>query len=244
MVIPSVGQAKPYAGTSGAARAHRARPCGTAPPILRGPGAGAIAGRYSFDVGRSHPFPPAGLSRRNASLFAVAVLAALAAGVVEDGKWSQTPEGARSPQPSLHGLRAVPGHAFPRSMRERQTGLTSPTCRTPPGQSAGTRRADPGTLEIRPGFDVTSTQITAPQQRSHHRDCAPSSRSLPDASRAPFPRRSPRQSSANAARGGLKPPPAGRLRRAMHLHLSHSTASRNLAYMIKLLSAFVAHPEV
>ena len=30
----------------------------------------------------------------------------------------------------------------------------------------------------------------------------------------PFPRRSPRQSSANAARGGLKPPPAGRLRRA------------------------------
>jgi len=30
----------------------------------------------------------------------------------------------------------------------------------------------------------------------------------------------------------------------MHLHLSHSTASRNLAYMIKLLSAFVAHPEV
>ena len=29
-----------------------------------------------------------------------------------------------------------------------------------------------------------------------------------------FPRRSPRQSSANAAQGGLKPPPAGRLRRA------------------------------
>jgi hypothetical protein len=30
----------------------------------------------------------------------------------------------------------------------------------------------------------------------------------------PFPHRSPQQSSANAARGGLKPPPAGRLRRA------------------------------
>jgi hypothetical protein len=36
----------------------------------------------------------------------------------------------------------------------------------------------------------------------------------PDASRAPFPHRSPRRSSANAACGGLKPPTAGRLRRA------------------------------
>src|SRR6266508_1657377 len=40
---------------------------------------------------------------------------------------------------------AIPGHAFSRSMQERQIRLTSPTCRTPPGQSAGTRRADPGT---------------------------------------------------------------------------------------------------
>jgi hypothetical protein len=46
------------------------------------------------------------------------------------------------------------------------------------------------------------------------RGCAPSSWSPPDASRAPFPPRSPRRSSANAAGGGLKPPPAGRLRRA------------------------------
>ena len=45
-------------------------------------------------------------------------------------------------------------------------------------------------------------------------DCAPSFRSPPDASRAPFPHRSPRRSSANAACGGLKPPTAGRLRRA------------------------------
>jgi len=30
----------------------------------------------------------------------------------------------------------------------------------------------------------------------------------------------------------------------MHLHLSHSTASRNLGYMIELLCAFVAHPEI
>jgi hypothetical protein len=54
-----------------------------------------------------------------------------------------------------------------------------------------------------------------------------------------FPHRSPQQSSANAAVGGLKPPPAGRLRRA-YLHLPRSTASRNSAY-IKLLSAFVTH---
>ena len=54
-----------------------------------------------------------------------------------------------------------------------------------------------------------------------------------------FPHRSPRQSSANAAVGGLKPPPAGRLRRA-YLHLPRSTASRSSTY-IKLLSAFVTH---
>jgi hypothetical protein len=62
---------------------------------------------------------------------------------------------------------------------------------------------------------------------------------LPDASSAPFPTRSPRQSSANAAVGGLKPPPAGRLRRA-NLHLPRSTASRSSTY-IELLSTFVTH---
>jgi hypothetical protein len=50
---------------------------------------------------------------------------------------------------------AVPEHAFPRSVRERQIRLTSPTCRTPPGQSAGTRRVHPRSQEIRPGSDVT-----------------------------------------------------------------------------------------
>jgi hypothetical protein len=53
------------------------------------------------------------------------------------------------------------------------------------------------------------------------------------------PHRSPRQSSANAAVGGLKPLPAERLRRA-YLHLPRSTASRSPSY-IKLLSAFVTH---
>src|ERR1700740_3839308 len=45
-------------------------------------------------------------------------------------------------------------------------------------------------------------------------DSPPAFRSPPDASRAPFPHRSPRRSSANAACGGLKPPPDRRLRRA------------------------------
>src|SRR5262249_5683565 len=105
--------------------------------------------------------------------------------------------------------RAVPGRAFSRSVREQQTRLTSPTCRTPPGQSAGTRRADPGTTHIRPAFDAPSISVPTLRQRSHPRDCAPSSWSPPDASPAPFPRRSPRRSSANAARGGLEPPPQG-----------------------------------
>jgi hypothetical protein len=73
-----------------------------------------------------------------------------------------------------------------------------------------------------------------------HGDCAPSSRSPPDASRAPFPHRSPRRSSANAACGGLKPPPAGRLRRARHLHLPHSTTDDSPSY-IGSSSASVTH---
>src|SRR6266511_1121906 len=51
---------------------------------------------------------------------------------------------------------------------------------------------------------------------------------------APFPTRSPRQASTNAAVGGLEPPPAGRFRRA-HLHRPHSTRSRSSTY-IKLPS--------
>ena len=54
----------------------------------------------------------------------------------------------------------------------------------------------------------------------------------------PFPHRSPRRSSANAACGGLKPPPDRRLRRAT-LHLLQNTASRSSP--ITLPSAFVAH---
>jgi hypothetical protein len=76
---------------------------------------------------------------------------------------------------------------------------------------------------------MPSTWVTTRQQRSPHGDCAPSFQSPPDASRAPFPHRSPRRSSANAACGGLKPPTAGRLRRA-NLHLLHNTISEVLTY--------------
>src|SRR5258707_8992719 len=39
---------------------------------------------------------------------------------------------------------AVSGRAFPRSVQKPQTGLTSPTCRTPPGQNTDTRQTHPG----------------------------------------------------------------------------------------------------
>src|SRR5215470_10508469 len=54
-----------------------------------------------------------------------------------------------------------------------------------------------------------------------------------------LPHRSPRQSSANAAVGGLEPAPAGRLRGA-NPHLLRSTASRSSTY-IQLLLTFVTH---
>src|SRR5215212_7390332 len=97
---------------------------------------------------------------------------------------------------------------------------------------------------VRPGFDATCLRNDTSTATPPARGCAPSSWSPPGASRAPFPPRSPRRSSANAAGGGLKPPPAGRLRRA-YLHLLHSTASTSSPY-IEPPSTFVAHlqPEI
>jgi hypothetical protein len=143
--------------------------------------------------------------------------------------------------PSRHPQRgtAVSGHAFPRSAREQQTGLTSPTCRTPPGQSAVTRQAHPGLTYYTPVL-MPSTELRHLDSDPQNEDCAPSFRSPPDASRAPFPHRSPRRSSANAACGGLKPPTAGRLRRA-NLHLLHSTMFRSPYLQTELPSTFVAH---
>src|SRR5258708_6917779 len=93
-------------------------------------------------------------------------------------------------------------------MQEPQTGLTSPTCRTPPGQKSG-HPADSSRADLlHPGFDVTLLSNDTSPAIPENEDCAPSSRSPPDASRAPSPHRSPRRSSANAACGGLQPPSA------------------------------------
>src|SRR6185503_6054596 len=81
-------------------------------------------------------------------------------------------------------------------------------CRTPPGQNSGhppdSSRAD----LLHPGFDVTllsnDTSTAIPEKRGL-RTVFPIP---PDASCAPFPHRSPRRSSANAACGGLQPPSA------------------------------------
>ena len=83
---------------------------------------------------------------------------------------------------------------------------TWPVSGPPPGSS----RAD----LLHPDFDATLLSNDTSTAIPETEDCAPSFRSPPDASRAPFPHRSPRRSSANAACGGLKPPTAGRLRRA------------------------------
>jgi hypothetical protein len=58
--------------------------------------------------------------------------------------------------------------------------------------------------------------------------CRSSSRTTPATSRVTFPQRSPRQSSANAACGGLEPSPAQRFRRT-YLHLQHSTAIHTMS---------------
>jgi len=104
-------------------------------------------------------------------------------------------------------------------MHEQQTGLTSPTCRTPPGQKHGhppdSSRAD----LLHPGFDATLLSNDTSTAIPENQDCAPSSRSPPDASRAPFPHRSPRRSSANAACGGL-PPPSARAAAKGHTFIS------------------------
>ena len=60
--------------------------------------------------------------------------------------------------------------------------------------------------KTKPGSGASSRLSTRQQQSS---PCPP-----PDASRALFPHRSPRRSSANAACGGLRPSPIGRSRRA------------------------------
>jgi hypothetical protein len=58
--------------------------------------------------------------------------------------------------------------AFPSSIQPRQTRLASPSCRTPPGQSAATRQAHPGD-NLKPRFDVGLIISTLRQRFTHVR---------------------------------------------------------------------------
>lgn len=118
---------------------------------------------------------------------------------------------AAGPRPA-----AVSGRALPRSIREQQIKIAPPLRRAPPGQYSGTRQAHPG-LSLKARFrcrfipnDASAVQSLTglSMQRLLDPHLTPHQRL--------FPHRSPRQSSANAAEGGLKPPPEGRLRRAIH----------------------------
>ena len=128
--------------------------------------------------------------------------------------------------------------AFSRSVREPQTGLTPPPRRAPPGQYSGSRQAHPRGGFRTPSYDATSflnDASTATPVRSPVRaSSGTSSRSPPDASRAPFPCRSPRRSSANAAQGGLTPAPEGRRRRAIHPPSLTQHRLRRLSYICLL----------
>ena len=81
----------------------------------------------------------------------------------------------------------VSGRAFPRSVQQQQTRLASPSCRTPPGQSAGTRQAHPGD-NLKPRFRCRVVNHLDTSSAIHSRS---PSWSPPDTSRVPFPHRSP-----------------------------------------------------
>ena len=116
---------------------------------------------------------------------------------------------------------AVSALAFSRSVQEPQTRITPPLRRTPLGQYTGTRQAQFSRKEPGPRFRChlrfSTLQRRRPSRTSQAErfwDVFPVPTWRDQA--APFPCRSPRRSSANAAQGGLAPAPAGRRRRANH----------------------------
>jgi hypothetical protein len=110
---------------------------------------------------------------------------------------------------------SVPALAFSCSVQEPQTrhhlyaGHRLASTRAP-------SKLVPGVV-LPPGFDAILSLTTPQQRRLFTRRSGTSSWSPPDASSAPFPCRSPRRSSANAAQGGLTPAPVGRRRKAICL---------------------------
>ena len=78
------------------------------------------------------------------------------------------PHATRPKSPSAHPqknvYRACRESAFSRSLQEQQIRLTSPPCRTPPGQSAHTRQTHPGTSRSAPVL-MSSIFVSTRQQR-------------------------------------------------------------------------------
>ncbi len=129
--------------------------------------------------------------------------------------------------PMFHARAADQAHAA------SVPGTTWPVIGLPPGSAPAARSMATVSMPPCERHD-TSTAV-----RVHSSSWSP-----PDTSPVPFPHRSPRRSSANAACGGLEPPPEGRLRRANRpSSLAQHRLAIGLAYLrIKdLRSSFMAH---
>lgn len=126
--------------------------------------------------------------------------------------------------PMFHARAADQAHAA--SMPD----TTWPVIGHPPGLAPAAR--DMATVSMPLHFcNDTSTAV-----RVHS-----SSWSLPDASWAPFPHRSPRRSSANAACGGLKPPPERATSKGQPSSLAQHRLKEASPTHEDLHSSFMAH---
>ena len=126
-----------------------------------------------------------------------------------------------------------------------QTKLAPPPCRTPPGQSTGTRQAHPGAM-ARPRFRCHLPVSTRHQRFTHVRLLGPH---LTRSTARRFPQRSAPRLLTDAPCGGLRPPPAGRPRRtasrntSQPLHLRCSTASATRSSTSRLLQRSWSHSQ-
>ena len=132
-------------------------------------------------------------------------------------------------------------------MRTPQTRLAPPLRRAPPGQQSGqppgpSRRLWRSPVLMPPSSSNDASTVNA--TTGNHRHGALSAQRLPGPRLTPqrrlFPGRSPRQSSANAARGGLRPPPEGRSRGATKPS-SSAQHDKKITYLQGNLLVFDAH---
>jgi hypothetical protein len=148
----------------------------------------------------------------------------------------------RGPQP-LHWPPVGAGRQVPTFHTGARTKLAPPPCRTPPGQSAGTRQAQSRAGQAARFRCRLSQFSTRHQWIAHARLLGPH---LTRSRRALLPGRSPPRLLTAAARGGLRPPPAGRPRRTTDLSarpsISDAAPHQSLRSSTSTSSAFVAHP--